>query len=231
MFDFIDKLVKILAVVIAGLWVYFNSIRGRTYVPRLKLALDVEFKTANEKPCVLVTMRAINIGTSIAKVKSEGTGLYISGVDLVDPDVLKKVSERYKRSIFREGKDQKVPEEPDNQDKQNISDGKDKQKDPPVFPVFKLDKDEPEQFKHIEPSSEMYEQKIILYPRGESHAIRFELRVRVEHYKRKWSDGWFHKEENDRIFRAIAVVPVDSVVNRETGDQNKSKERKYAGKF
>lgn len=237
-FNIIDKFIKVLAVAIAGIWVYLNSIRGRTYVPRLKLELDAQIKTLNEKPYILVTMRAMNVGSSIVEVQKDGSGLWISGIKLGTRDALETVYTQVKERLISEhseiveetklvnsesavkGLQTKLLNSESKvralQKKLFFAERKEKiERDEtgkkieiPNFPIFKLDEPESHDIKHIEPSSEFYEQKIIQYLPDESDAFRIELRVEVKSRKIKRRGIWFELQRS-RVFRAITAVTAD----------------------
>jgi hypothetical protein len=76
--DIGEKIAKIVAVVVGGLWVYFNSFRGRTFVPRLQVELSGKFASKEGVRYLVITMQARNIGSTIVKIKERGTGLIVT---------------------------------------------------------------------------------------------------------------------------------------------------------
>lgn len=75
--DISEKSFKIVAVVVGGLWVYFNSFRGRTFVPRLQLELSGRLLSRGNRQYLLVSMRVENVGSSIVQLRARGTGLKV----------------------------------------------------------------------------------------------------------------------------------------------------------
>jgi hypothetical protein len=76
--DSLDKLARIAAVVVAGLWVYFNSLSGRTFVPRLQVDLSGKLFEKEGAQYLLVKMQVKNVGASIVQITDVGTCLKVT---------------------------------------------------------------------------------------------------------------------------------------------------------
>jgi hypothetical protein len=74
----IEELAKIAAIGVGGAWVYFNAIRGRTFIPRLQTEVSGKILRQRGTQYLLVNMQVKNIGSSIAWIKEEGSTLTIS---------------------------------------------------------------------------------------------------------------------------------------------------------
>jgi hypothetical protein len=80
-----EKVCTILAVIVGGLWVYFNSFRGRTFIPRLQLEVSGQLLSRGENQFVLVTMQVKNVGSSIVQLRAKGTGLKVVSLQADEP--------------------------------------------------------------------------------------------------------------------------------------------------
>jgi hypothetical protein len=75
--DWWAKFFQIVAVILGGLWVWFNSIRGRVFVPRLQLQLSGNLVSVGGSQHVRVTIQCKNAGSSIVHLKEKGNALMI----------------------------------------------------------------------------------------------------------------------------------------------------------
>ncbi len=73
--DVIDKLFKIVAYIIGGLWVYFNYFKGRTYRPRLETKITGALIKKGSSDYVNINAQIKNVGLSKVDIKQEGTAL------------------------------------------------------------------------------------------------------------------------------------------------------------
>jgi hypothetical protein len=73
--DIIEKLFKIVAYVIGGLWVYFNYFKGRTYRPRLETIITGTLIKKGSSDFVNINAQIKNVGLSKVDIKQEGTAL------------------------------------------------------------------------------------------------------------------------------------------------------------
>ncbi len=71
----IEKLFKIAAYVIGGLWVYFNYFKGRTYRPRLETKIIGTLIKKGSSDFVNINAQIKNVGLSKVDIKQEGTAL------------------------------------------------------------------------------------------------------------------------------------------------------------
>src|SRR3989442_15004843 len=78
--DNAQKIGNLIAVLVGGLWVYFNYFRGRTFYPRLQLELTGRIVRRGGSNYVLVTMQLKNTGLSRVDIEQEGSGLRISSL-------------------------------------------------------------------------------------------------------------------------------------------------------
>lgn len=75
--DNAQKIAGILAVVIGGIWVYYNYFKGRTHKPRLEPTISGELFNKNRKLYLIATAKLKNAGLSKVTIEQEGTGLRI----------------------------------------------------------------------------------------------------------------------------------------------------------
>jgi hypothetical protein len=68
---------EVIAIVVGGIWTYFNYFRGRTYRPRLECSLKINLVKDHSKSFLDVTANLKNVGLSRVKIKQEGTGVLI----------------------------------------------------------------------------------------------------------------------------------------------------------
>jgi hypothetical protein len=76
----LENLAKILAIVLGGAWVFFNTIRGRTFIPRLQPTVSGKVVRHGGIQYLLVNFQVQNVGSSIAHIKERGTGLKIGAM-------------------------------------------------------------------------------------------------------------------------------------------------------
>jgi hypothetical protein len=70
----VETVLKILAIVVAGAWAYFNYFKGRTYRPRLELDAEASRRCPTH---VIVSVSLKNVGLSKVEVKQVGSALRI----------------------------------------------------------------------------------------------------------------------------------------------------------
>lgn len=78
--DIIEKIAKVAAILTGGAWVYFNTIRGRTFIPRLKPQVSGKLLFSNGNQYLHVNLQVDNVGSSIAKIKETGTALKVTSL-------------------------------------------------------------------------------------------------------------------------------------------------------
>ena len=77
-----DQVMKLLAYVVGGTWVYFNYFRGRTYRPRLETRVTCELLRAAEPTLLRIVASAHNAGLSKVDLQDKGSGAQVHGYDL-----------------------------------------------------------------------------------------------------------------------------------------------------
>lgn len=70
-----EKVVKIAAIVIGGVWTYLKFIRGRIYRPRLRLSVSGRIAMVEGQQHLVVNLTMENVGSSKVDIGEEGTGL------------------------------------------------------------------------------------------------------------------------------------------------------------
>jgi len=79
--DYAEKVLKVLAYLVGGTWVYFNYFKGRTHQPRLEVKVAL-LKINDQKPGLLrVVAQAKNVGLSKVELSEKGTAVLIQGHD------------------------------------------------------------------------------------------------------------------------------------------------------
>ncbi len=71
----IESIFTILAVIIGGLWVYYNFFQGRIYRPRFDIHLAGKFFEQNDCINIQVTSILKNVGLSKVNITREGTAI------------------------------------------------------------------------------------------------------------------------------------------------------------
>ena len=64
-------------IVVGGCWAYFKFVRGRTFVARLSIELDGEWRTTDGMTVLHVRVNVKNIGASKVAINQYGSGLEI----------------------------------------------------------------------------------------------------------------------------------------------------------
>lgn len=77
----LQKLFTIVALVIGGIWAYFNFFKGRTYRPRLELQIDGRVMCKEETSYVAVRVRMKNVGLTKFEMQRESSGLKVSSYE------------------------------------------------------------------------------------------------------------------------------------------------------
>src|SRR5947209_20081286 len=68
---------EIVAIIVGGIWAYFNYFRGRTYRPRLECNLTVKPITDRSKSFLDIVVHVKNVGLSRVKIQQEGTAVLV----------------------------------------------------------------------------------------------------------------------------------------------------------
>jgi hypothetical protein len=66
------------AILVGGVWAYFNFAKGRTYKPRLSVEMMGQWRCVNGRQVFQIRTRVTNIGASKVSLQQSGTGLRIS---------------------------------------------------------------------------------------------------------------------------------------------------------
>lgn len=74
----VERVLKILAIIAGGGWVYFNFLRGRTYRARLELLISGVATSSIDKSLFVITVTVRNVGLSRVNIKSKGTVCTVS---------------------------------------------------------------------------------------------------------------------------------------------------------
>jgi hypothetical protein len=83
--DIVGTLITALTVFLGGVvFTYYQSVRGRTYQPRLEVSMAGEWLTVDGKRLLLARIRVKNIGASVVHLIQKGTGLRVRA--LADAD-------------------------------------------------------------------------------------------------------------------------------------------------
>lgn len=83
--DILGTLVTAAAVIVGGLWAYFNFVKGRTYRPRLEVEMQGEWRVIDGERWLHSRVRVKNIGASKVTLRQRGTGLQLSRLRTRDP--------------------------------------------------------------------------------------------------------------------------------------------------
>ncbi len=78
-----ESLLKILGIIVAGVWAYFNFFRGRTYRSRLEPKISGTVSTKEGVICLIATISLKNVGLSKVGIQQEGSALEVSATEMV----------------------------------------------------------------------------------------------------------------------------------------------------
>ncbi|MBZ5667740.1 MAG: hypothetical protein LAO30_24495 [Acidobacteriia bacterium] len=78
--DVVDKITKILAVVIGGAWAYVNYVRGRTYKKKLEVDISGEWFESAGASFLSGSARLKNVGLSKFSIQQKGTAVLVYGL-------------------------------------------------------------------------------------------------------------------------------------------------------
>jgi hypothetical protein len=74
----IEKVLRILAIVMAGIWAYYRYFRGRTFRPRVELTVSGLVVQKDGKEYMVATVGLQNLGLSRVGIDQIGTALFVS---------------------------------------------------------------------------------------------------------------------------------------------------------
>jgi hypothetical protein len=75
--DIVQKLFTIAAIIVGGIWTYFNFFRGRTYRMRLEPAVSGKVATLDGVSHLIATMNLKNVGLSKVEIEQKGSALLV----------------------------------------------------------------------------------------------------------------------------------------------------------
>jgi hypothetical protein len=75
--DIVQKLFTIAAIIVGGMWAYFNFFKRRTYTMRLEPEVSGEVVTINGVSHLIATIHLKNVGLSKVKIEQEGSALQV----------------------------------------------------------------------------------------------------------------------------------------------------------
>jgi hypothetical protein len=85
-----ESIVTTLAIIVGGLWAYFNFFRGRTYKPRLEFNIDGSLTHRKQEDVLFISIIAKNIGLSHVPIQQYGSGLRLEKLTISDGESLPK---------------------------------------------------------------------------------------------------------------------------------------------
>jgi len=80
--DIINNFLTIIALLVGGVWTYYNFIKGRLYKNRLEPKVDAQFVKHNQGTGLLISYQVKNVGLSKVPIKQEGSAIEIFTCDL-----------------------------------------------------------------------------------------------------------------------------------------------------
>jgi hypothetical protein len=75
--DILQKLFTIAAIIVGGIWTYFNFFKGRTYRMRLEPEISGKINTLNGQHHLAATMHLKNVGLSKVEIEQKGSALQV----------------------------------------------------------------------------------------------------------------------------------------------------------
>jgi hypothetical protein len=77
-YDLVQKVCTIIAIIAGALWAYFNFSKGRVYRPSLEPKITGRYGCRDEVTYLVITAQLKNVGLSDFKIQQEGTTLIVS---------------------------------------------------------------------------------------------------------------------------------------------------------
>jgi hypothetical protein len=78
--DHLEKIFTILAIIVGGIWAYFNFFKSRLYRIRLEPGISGELIQKDEKRFIKVKLSLKNAGVSVVNIQPEGTGFRLNAL-------------------------------------------------------------------------------------------------------------------------------------------------------
>lgn len=75
--DNADKIIRIAATILAGIWAYFKFVRGRIYRPRLEPSVSGKSFWRDQKHYLIISTRLKNVGSSKISIDKETSGVRV----------------------------------------------------------------------------------------------------------------------------------------------------------
>jgi hypothetical protein len=82
----IKTIVETAAVIVGGIWAYYKFFRGRTFRPRLELAISGRASEATGLTNVLISVQLNNVGLSRVAISQEGSAIRVFATDPTKTD-------------------------------------------------------------------------------------------------------------------------------------------------
>jgi hypothetical protein len=82
--DILQKLFTIAAIIVGGIWTYFNFFQGRTYKMRLEPNVSGKVVTINELSHLVATISVKNVGLSKVEIEQKGSALKVLSYEAWD---------------------------------------------------------------------------------------------------------------------------------------------------
>jgi hypothetical protein len=73
----LKNLAEIIAIIVGGIWAYFNYFRGRTYRPRVECNLTVNIAADRSKSFLNIVVHVKNVGLSRVRIQQRGTAVLV----------------------------------------------------------------------------------------------------------------------------------------------------------
>lgn len=77
-FDVLQKVVTIIAIIVGAIWAYFNFSKRRVYMPSLEPKITGKFGCKDGVTYLVITAQLKNVGLSDFKIQQEGTAVIVS---------------------------------------------------------------------------------------------------------------------------------------------------------
>jgi len=177
--DGLSKAAQIAAIAIAGAWVFFKTLRFRTFIPHLQPKVSANVIQYRGTRYLLIDMQVQNTGTSMARIHGESTVLTITALRCVagkEPEEMLQLSPQHSiyLELFRSDDEKPGPS------------GRDKEQ------AHML----------IEPGTIVYSQEIVEVPVERYDAFRIELRVSAPQWR-------LFSRKRHRKWRAWAIASLE----------------------
>ncbi len=213
----IQKIAQVLAVCIGGIWVYFNTLRGRVYVPRLELDLSGTRLQEGRAQYLLITMQFKNVGASLVEIEKKNTALRVTPVRTGKAESDPEISIGDQERLYRERKTLPILR------RYTVVKSRPAKGESRSGKASKAPDIRERPLEIIEAGTSIHEQKLIVIPQNVDCAYELELIVSVHRRQKRWIPP-LHKEDRIRyrlgkrswlppwrkpykVWNALAMVP------------------------